>query len=240
MPGGSNFCTIASTPSTSAGDAPSSLGDVREIGRQIAGLVDQIDQIASDQPLHRIADRKRKLLGEMIRKRGLRGNERLEIVVAVVRRTATPFGVGRRRCVLGGARCGLRRLFREDVLETRVEGLLHLGAAAEIAVHPLLGGRVEVASAAFLRVKPASSVKPLSSPLSAASVRSPRSAGSPSSLDRSSSGLRSSSSSTNATRSRLDSCSSLIACISCGVITSDCVCRNSSRCVSAIGREPIQ
>ena len=37
-----------------------------------------------------------------------------------------------------------------------------------------------------------------------------------------------------ATRSRLDSCSSLIACISCGVITRDCVWRNSNLCDSAI------
>src|SRR6202030_919472 len=54
------------------------------------------------------------------------------------------------------------------------------------------------------------------------------------SLARSSSGFRSSSSSTKAERSRLDSCSSLIACISCGVITSDCDCRNSNLCVSAM------
>src|SRR4051812_40453268 len=46
---------------------------------------------------------------------------------------------------------------------------------------------------------------------------------------RSSSGLRSSSSSTKAATSRLLDCSSLIACRSCGVITSDCDCRRSRR-----------
>ncbi|MGY3034082.1 hypothetical protein ACVIIV_003252 [Bradyrhizobium sp. USDA 4354] len=59
-----------------------------------------------------------------------------------------------------------------------------------------------------------------------------------SSLARSSSGLRSSSSSTKVVRSRLDNCSSLIACISCGVMTSDCDCRNSNLCVSAMEQEP--
>src|SRR5206468_7401911 len=60
-----------------------------------------------------------------------------------------------------------------------------------------------------------------------------------SSLARSSSGFRSSSSSTKVVRSRLDNCSSLIACISCGVMTSDCDCRNSNLCVSAMKQEPI-
>ena len=45
-------------------------------------------------------------------------------------------------------------------------------------------------------------------------------AGPSSSAPRSSSGLRSSSPSTYCARSRLESCSSLMACISCGVITS--------------------
>ena len=63
---------------------------------------------------------------------------------------------------------------------------------------------------------------------------SPATGGSVPSLARSSSGFRSSSSSTKAERSRFDSCSSLIACISCGVITSDWDWRNSSLCVRAI------
>ncbi len=50
---------------------------------------------------------------------------------------------------------------------------------------------------------------------------SPATGGSVPSLARSSSGFRSSSSSTKADRSRFESCSSLMACISCGVITSD-------------------
>ena len=118
-----------------------------EVGGDIAGLVDQIDEIVSDHALHRIGDRKRKLFGEMIGKRGFRGDKGFEIVIAVVRRAAAPFGVGGRRDILRGARGGFGRLFRKDVFEPGVEGLLHLGAAAEIAVHPLLGGRLEIGSA---------------------------------------------------------------------------------------------
>ena len=51
---------------------------------------------------------------------------------------------------------------------------------------------------------------------------------------RSSSGLRSSSVSTKAASSRLESCSSLIACCSCGVITRLWLCRSSSFGVNAI------
>ena len=63
---------------------------------------------------------------------------------------------------------------------------------------------------------------------------SPATGASGPSLARSSSGLRSSSSSTKAERSRFDSCNSLIACINCGVMTSDCDWRNSNLCVSAM------
>src|SRR5262249_28881994 len=72
------------------------------------------------------------------------------------------------------------------------------------------------------------------------STASPATCGSGPSLPRSSSGLRSSSSSTKADRSRLDSCSSLMACISCGVITSDWDWRNSNLCVSAMGARYVQ
>ena len=56
--------------------------------------------------------------------------------------------------------------------------------------------------------------------------RARRARGSPSS----SSGFFSISASTNSPNSRFDSCSSFIACCSCGVITSDWVCRSSRRC----------
>ena len=48
------------------------------------------------------------------------------------------------------------------------------------------------------------------------------------------SGFCSSSVSTKADSSRFESCSSLIACCSCGVMTSACVCRRSSLCESAM------
>src|SRR5205085_4198105 len=51
---------------------------------------------------------------------------------------------------------------------------------------------------------------------------------------RSSSGFFSISASTYSASSRFESCSSLIACCNCGVMTRDWPCRSSSRCVSAM------
>ena len=56
----------------------------RKIAAEVAGLVDEIDQILPDHAPHRIGDRKRELLGEMIGKRCLGRDEGFEIVVAVV------------------------------------------------------------------------------------------------------------------------------------------------------------
>ena len=76
------------------------LSDQREIAVEIAGLVDEIDEILPDHAPRRIDHRKRELLGEMIGQRGLDRDEGLEIVVAVVapaRTGARPFGIARRR-----------------------------------------------------------------------------------------------------------------------------------------------
>ena len=80
------------------------LGDRLEIAGEIAGLVDQVDQMAADHAPHRIRDRERKLLAQVIRERRLGRDEGLEIVVAVLapaRADAGPFRIG------GGL--GLRR-----------------------------------------------------------------------------------------------------------------------------------
>ena len=53
---------------------------------EIAGLVHHIDQILADHAAHRIGDRQRHLLGEMIGERRLGRDERFEIVVAVLAR----------------------------------------------------------------------------------------------------------------------------------------------------------
>ena len=60
------------------------VGDLRQIAGEIAGLVDQVDDVLPDHPADRIGDRKRKLFGEMAGERGLRRDEGFEIVVAVV------------------------------------------------------------------------------------------------------------------------------------------------------------
>ena len=186
-------------------------------------------------------DRQRKLFGEMIGERGLRGDEGFEIVVArrstrrrpirckrsarhPARRARRPRPALRRRRSRDRCRRSApsRRGCRDRGPSTarrpprnprqRRPGRLDALAGAVIAVSgAVLGRHFAALGGGFARDR---RLGP--------------------SLARSSSGLRSSSSSTNATRSRLDSCSSLIACISCGVITSDCVCRNSRRCVSAI------
>jgi hypothetical protein len=53
-------------------------------------------------------------------------------------------GIGGGRRILGVARGGLGRLLGEDVVEAGVEGLFDLGAAAEVAVHPLFLDRLEI------------------------------------------------------------------------------------------------
>ena len=60
------------------------LADLRQIAGEVAGLVDQIDEILPDHAPGRIGDRQRELLGEMVGQRGLGRNEGFEIVVAVV------------------------------------------------------------------------------------------------------------------------------------------------------------
>ena len=119
------------------------LGGLAEIGRQIAGLIDEIDQILADHALRGLGEGDRKLFGEMIRQRHLGRDEGLEIVVLVVGGAAAPFGVGGRRGVLRVARGRFGRLLGEDVVEAGIEGLLDLGAAAEIAVHPVFLGRLK-------------------------------------------------------------------------------------------------
>ena len=98
------------------------LGDGGEIAGQIAGLVDEIDQVTADHAAHRIGDRERKLLTQMIGQCRLGGHEGFQIVVAVLAAAgadAGPFRVGG-RLVLRRTR---RRLgsVRKHVLDAGVE-----------------------------------------------------------------------------------------------------------------------
>ena len=75
------------------------LGDLREIAGEVAGLVDQIDEILPDHAAGRIGDGERELLGQMIGERRLGGDEGFEIVVAVLAAAgagAGPFGIAQR------------------------------------------------------------------------------------------------------------------------------------------------
>ncbi len=112
------------------------LGGLAQIRRQITRLVDQIDQVLPDHALRRRGESHRQLFGEMAAQRDLGGDKGFEIVAVVVGGAAAPFGVGGRRRVLRGPRGGFGGLFGKHVVEAGVEGLLDLGAAAEVAVHP--------------------------------------------------------------------------------------------------------
>ena len=98
------------------------LRDRIEIADEVTGLVDQIDEMPADHAPHRIRDRQRKLLAEVIREGRLGGDESFEIVVAVLasaRTDARPFRV-RGRLGLRGPRRRLGRV-REDVLDAGIE-----------------------------------------------------------------------------------------------------------------------
>ena len=124
------------------------LGGLSQIRRQIAGIVDQVDQILPDHALRRRGEGHRQLFGEMAAERHLGGDEGFQIVVVVVGGAAAPFGVGGRRRILRGTRGGFGRLLGKDVVERGVEGLLDLGAAAEVAVQPVFLGASKPSPAA--------------------------------------------------------------------------------------------
>ena len=75
---------MPSTASTSATAVPSFSATAARSPREIAGLVDQIDEIVADHAPRRIGDGERKLLAQPVRQRRLGGDEGFEIVVAVV------------------------------------------------------------------------------------------------------------------------------------------------------------
>ena len=119
------------------------LGRLTEIRRHVTGLVDEVDQILADHAARGIGEGHRQLLGKMAAERHLGGDEGFEIVAVIVGSAAAPFGVGGRRRVLGGARGGLGRLLGKYVVQRRIQRLLDLGAAAEVAIHPFFLARLE-------------------------------------------------------------------------------------------------
>ena len=126
-PGGSKPCRIASTASTSASGAPSFSATGARSPVQVAGLVDQVDEILPDHAARGIGDRQRELLGEMIGERRLGRDEGFEIVVAVLAAGgagAGPFGIARRH--LGGGARG----DRVGLVEAMVERASRASSAA--------------------------------------------------------------------------------------------------------------
>ena len=114
------------------------LGGLSQIRRQIAGIVDEIDQILPDHALRRPAERHRELLGKVAAERHLGGDEGFQIVIVVVGGAAAPFGVGGRRRILRHAGGGFGGFLGKNVVERGVQRLLDLGTAAEVAVQPIL------------------------------------------------------------------------------------------------------
>jgi len=89
------------------------LGRLGQALGQIAGLVDQVDQMAPDYAADRIGNRKRQLLGEMIDQRDLGRNKGLKVVVRVGTRpgaNASPLGLNGQ--IVGARRRGLTAIVR--------------------------------------------------------------------------------------------------------------------------------
>src|SRR5207244_11705572 len=78
----------------------------------------------------------------------LGGDEGFKVVRLVVGGAAAPFGIRGRRRILGIPRGGFGGLFGEHVIQAGIEGLLDLGAAAEVAIQPLLLGGLETVAGA--------------------------------------------------------------------------------------------
>ena len=97
------------------------LADLREVAREIAGLVDHVDEILTDHAPCRVGDRQRQLLGQVIGEGGLGGNEGFKVVVAVLATAGSrpgPFGIawGCLRVRAGRGRIGVSG---RHVVETR-------------------------------------------------------------------------------------------------------------------------
>ena len=181
---------------------------VVEIDAQIAGLVELIEQMRGDHPIGRVAKIGADLLDQML----------AQACAAAPRPARWPVRCRRR----GRTRPRLRHRSRARRPRSwRAVALSPAAAcqcsAASPATSPIRRRAAPAASAA----RPAPAARPRRG------RKAPRRArGSP----RSSSGFCSISASTNSLSSRFDSCSILIACCSCGVMTSAGVWRSSSRC----------
>ena len=102
---------------------------------QIAGLVDQIDEVVADHAPYRIDDLERQLLAQPIRQRRFRRHEGFEVELAVVAAAgadAGPFRIAARR--VGGALAARRGVIGNRGVVDVVLGALRFGLAARLAV----------------------------------------------------------------------------------------------------------
>ncbi len=116
------------------------LGDRGEIAGEIAGLVDEIDEILPDHPPRGIGDCHHHLSGKMIGKRRLGRDESFEIIIVAVAAAGTDAGPFR----IGGRRIGRRTLaflagiVGKNVFQRGTQFALDgIAAGDEVAVHPI-------------------------------------------------------------------------------------------------------
>ena len=113
--------------------------DRRQVAGQIAGLVDQIDEVIADHAPYRIDDFQGQLLAQPIRQRRFRGHEGFEIefaVVAAAGADASPFRIAARR--VGYALAAGLGLIGGSVVDM-VLGPLRFGFAVRRAVAAVPG-----------------------------------------------------------------------------------------------------
>ena len=208
MPAGSKVWTMASTRSTSASGTPSALGDVERAGEEIAGLVDLLDDLLGDDQVGAGQDLAGLAAEMVVRATDLLAGEAVEIgALAAPPPPPVPIAVHAEAAHrIGGA------------------VLVEILAVVVDVERALAAGRVGLG-------RSASRLAGVGRP---ARARAPRPPARPRRPPVSSSGFFSSSSAMKLSTSRLDSASSLIACWSCGVITSDWDWRRSRRGPSAM------
>src|SRR5262249_46794584 len=99
---------------------------------EIAGVVDEIDQVLADHAPRRIRNSERELLGEGIGERDLGRHERLEIVGAAIAPAAAgagPFRIASRRLAVGARARGIG-IGRWHIVEVGGAALARLAIAA--------------------------------------------------------------------------------------------------------------
>jgi hypothetical protein len=136
-------------------------GDFVEGPGEIAGLIHEIDEILPNEPVARIGDEQRHLLGQMTGEGGLRRQKGFHIVVAVFPRSAPHACPFRGHSQVRG-RTTPDCVIREDIFQARIEPLFDGGAAGfELLAEPVaalgraLGFRLRfVAALGFTLIRP--------------------------------------------------------------------------------------